>query len=193
MKRREFLKLSCGLGCGVVLSGLGFSLLPIDALAQELKKINKIKNAYQSTTICFYCAVGCGLICSTDKKTGELINVEGDPEHPVNEGSLCAKGAGTIQTSVGNDKRLTKVLYREPYTDKWVEKSWDFAIDKMARNIKKERDKSFMEKNAKGQTVNRVESIGHLGSSCIDSEECWTMVVMARSLGLVNISHQAQV
>lgn len=193
MKRREFLKLSCGLGCGVALSGLGFNLLPIDALAQDLKKVNKVKNAYQSTTICFYCAVGCGIICSTDKKTGEIINIEGDPEHPINEGSLCAKGAGTFQTSAANDKRLTKVLYRAPFTDKWVEKDWAFAIDGIARNIKKVRDASFIEKNAKGQTVNRLEAIAHLGSSCIDSEECWSMVVLARSLGLVNISHQAQV
>jgi len=116
---REFPKLSCDLSCGAGLSELGISLLPIESLAKDLKKANKIKKAYQSTSICIYCAVGCGIICSTDKKTGEIIEIEGDPEHPINEGSLCAKGAACIQTSASNSSRLTKVLYRAPYSDKW--------------------------------------------------------------------------
>lgn len=193
MKRREFLKLSCGLGAGIMLSCLGVNMIPVEALAQELKKIDKVKKALQSTTICCHCAVGCGLVCSTDKATGAIINVEGDPEHPINEGSLCAKGAAIIQTSASNKHRLTKVLYRAPYGDTWQEKDWNFAIDRIARNIKKERDASFRLTNAKGQRINRVDSLAHLGSSNVDSEECWAMTVMARTLGLVNIDHQARV
>ena len=115
-------------------------MLPIEAFAQELTKYDRIKTAKQSTSICCYCAVGCGLLCSTDTKTGKIINIEGDPEHPINEGSLCAKGAGIYQTTEANDRRLKKVLYRAPYGDKWEEKDWDFAIDRIARHLKEERD-----------------------------------------------------
>ena len=107
--------------------------------------------------------------------------------------ALCAKGAGIYQTTEANDRRLKKVLYRAPYGDKWEEKDWDFAIDRIARHLKEERDAGFVKKNAKGQTVNRVESVAHLGSSNVDSEECWSMAVFARSYGLVYIDHQARV
>lgn len=140
MERRSFLKLSCGLGAGILLSSLGVSVLPIEAFAQELTKYDRIKTAKQSTSICCYCAVGCGLLCSTDTKTGKIINIEGDPEHPINEGSLCAKGAGIYQTTAANDRRLDKVLYRAPYGDKWEEKDWDFAIDRIARHGRRRGD-----------------------------------------------------
>lgn len=195
MKRRDFMKLSCGVAAGFALSGcgLGVNTLPVEDFANDLGKNEKLRNAVQTTSICCYCAVGCGLICSTDENSGKVINIEGDPEHPINEGSLCAKGAAIYQTTAANDQRLTKVLYRAPYTDAWVEKDWDFAIDRIARKIKEERDASFVTKNKKGQTVNRVESIAHLGSSNIDSEECWSTAVFARSIGLVYIDHQARV
>jgi len=193
MKRRQFLKLSCVLGAGALLGGLGVNLNPVTSYADTLKKMDRVRSARQSTTICSYCAVGCGLVCSTDKKTGAIINIEGDPEHPVNEGSLCAKGAGLFQTTAANDKRLTKVLYRAPFSDRWEEKDWDFAIDRIARNIKKERDTSFLVNNASGQRVNRLDTIAHMGSSNIDSEECWTISAFTRSLGLVRIEHQARV
>ena len=192
MERRSFLKLSCGLGAGILLSSLGVSVLPIEAFAQELTKYDRIKTAKQSTTHnfegfrMFYQPIA-------DTKTGKIINIEGDPEHPINEGSLCAKGAGIYQTTAANDRRLDKVLYRAPYGDKWEEKDWDFAIDRIARHLKEERDAGFVTKNANGQTVNRVESVAHLGSSNVDSEECWSMAVFARSYGLVYIDHQARV
>lgn len=92
----------------------------------------------------------------------------------------CAPRApGIYQTTAANDRRLDKVLYRAPYGDKWEEKDWDFAIDRIARHLKEERDAGFVKKNAKGQTVNRVESVAHLGSSNVDSEECWSWPVFA--------------
>lgn len=195
MKRREFLKLSCLMGAGFGLSSLGFNLAPSLAWAEEINggKLKKVKAAIQSTSVCGYCSVACGLICSTDKTTGQIINIEGDPEHPVNEGSLCAKGAGTYQTTAANPHRLSKVLYRAPGGDKWEEKDWDWAIDRIARNIKKERDAAFMTKNTAGQTVNRVLSLAHMGSSTLENEECWTGMALMRSLGLVYIEHQARV
>ena len=191
--RREFLTVSGAVGAGLALSSLGIDLGPTLAYAEEIKKIDKLKSAKQSTSICCYCSVGCGLICSTDAKTGKIINIEGDPEHPINEGSLCAKGAGIFQTTAANEHRLTKVLYRAPYSDKWQVKTWDWAITQIAKKIKTARDADFITKNSKGQVVNRLESIAHMGSSNVDNEECWAITAMARAMGLVHIDHQARV
>jgi formate dehydrogenase major subunit len=191
--RREFLVKSSALVGGLSLSSLGIDLSPVLAYAEEMKKIDKVKSAKQTTSICCYCGVGCGLVCSTDTKTGKIINIEGDPDHPINEGTLCAKGAGSYQTTAANEHRLTKVLYRAPKSDKWQEKSWDWAITRIAKNIKSTRDAGFITKNSKGQVVNRVENIAHIGSSNIDNEECWLITAMARSMGLVYIDHQARV
>jgi formate dehydrogenase major subunit len=193
MKRRSFLKMSCCLGAGLALSGMGLNLDAVQAYAFDMKRIDALKSAKQSTTVCCYCSVGCGLICSTDTTTGRIINIEGDPEHPINEGSLCAKGAGIFQVSAANEHRLTKVLYRAPGGDTWEEKNWDFAIKRIAQLIKKERDASFITTNAKGETVNRVESISLMGSSNVLSEECWATAQWARSIGLTYIDHQARV
>ncbi len=108
VSRREFLVISGVLGAGVGLSSLGLDLGPVKAYADDLK-IDKMKAAKLTTSICPYCSVGCGLIVSTDKKSGKIINIEGDPEHPTNEGSLCAKGAAVYQTTAANPNRLTKV------------------------------------------------------------------------------------
>ena len=191
--RRDFLVGSGTLAGGLALSSLGIDLSPVIAYAEEMKKIDKVKSAKQTTSICCYCGVGCGLVCSTDAATGKIINIEGDPEHPINEGTLCAKGAGSYQTTAANEHRLTKVLYRAPKSDKWQEKSWDWAITRIAKNIKASRDAGFITKNSKGEVVNRVENIAHMGSSNIDNEECWLITAMARSLGLVYIDHQARV
>ena len=191
--RRDFLVGSGTLVGGLALSSLGIDLGPLIAYADEMKKIDKVKSAKQSTSICCYCAVGCGLICSTDTKTGKIINIEGDPEHPINEGTLCAKGAGIFQTTAANEHRLAKVLYRAPYTDKWQVKTWDWAIAQIAKKIKATRDKDFIAKNSNGKVVNRLETIAHYGSSNVDNEECWLITAMARSMGLVYIDHQARV
>ena len=191
--RREFLVGSGTFIGGLALSSLGIDLGPVAAYAEEMKKIDKVKSARQSISTCCYCAVGCGLICSTDAKTGKIINIEGDPEHPINEGTLCAKGAGIFQTTAANEHRLTKVLYRAPYSDKWEAKTWDWAIERIARRIKTTRDAAFITKNTADQVVNRLETIAHMGSSNIDNEECWLISTMMRSLGLVHIDHQARV
>lgn len=189
--RREFLAISGVVGAGVALSSLGVDLGPVKAHADDLRMKN-LKNAKQSTSICPYCAVGCGLICSTDKSAGKVINIEGDPDHPINQGSLCSKGAGTFQIA-NNENRLTKVLYRAPGSDKWEEKPWDWALDEIAKRVKKTRDENFIAKNEKGQVVNRVEAIAEVGSAALDNEECWPIQAMMRALGLVWIEHQARI
>jgi formate dehydrogenase major subunit len=191
--RRGFLTLSGAVGGGVALSTLGFNLKPTRAYAEELGKMNRVKMAKQTITTCCYCSVGCGLVCSTDKATGKIINIEGDADHPINEGSLCAKGAGFFDLTEANKHRLTKVLYRGPGGTAWEEKTWDWAIPRMARLIKDARDKGFVKTNAKGELVNRCETVAHLGSSNIDNEECWVVTAKCRALGLVYIDHQARV
>lgn len=193
ISRRDFLVMSGVVGAGLALSSLGIDTGPIKAYADELKKVDKLKSSKQSTTICPYCAVGCGLICSTDTKAKKIINIEGDPDHPINEGALCAKGSALFQTTANNPNRLQKVLYRAPGSDRWQEKSWEWALNEIAKRVKNTRDANFIEKNAKGETVDRVEAIAHVGSAALDNEELWPLQAMMRALGLVYIEHQARI
>jgi formate dehydrogenase major subunit len=120
------------------------------------------------------------------------INVEGDPDHPINEGSLCAKGA-SVWALNENEKRIRVPMYRAPYSDKWERKDWDWMLTTIAKRIKETRDNTFTKVNAKGQTVNRCDGIAHVGSATIDNEECWVLQAFVRSLGLVYIEHQARI
>ena len=185
--RRNFLKISGATVAGTVISGLGFDLSPAEVYAQQLR----IKGVKETATICCFCSVGCGIIVSTDV-TGKVINSEGDPDHPISEGSLCAKGASSYQIAV-NSNRLQKVRYRAPYSSTWKEVSWEWALDKIAANIKKTRDASFMEKNADGKVVNRTNGIASVGSAAMDNEECWLYQKFLRALGLNYIEHQARI
>jgi formate dehydrogenase major subunit len=189
--RRDFLKYSGAAAAGITLSRLGFDLTPAQVYAAELRTSLRIKGAKETPTICCYCSVGCGILVSTDSK-GKVINTEGDPDHPISEGTLCPKGGSTYQIAV-NDNRLKKVRYRAPGSTTWKEVNWGWALDKIAANIKKSRDKSFMEKNAEGKVVNRCNGIASVGSAALDNEECWLYQKMLRALGLVYIEHQARI
>jgi formate dehydrogenase major subunit len=191
--RRQFLKSSgATLVGGLALSNLGIDVSPVQAAALDMEKTNKLLRGKRTTSICCYCSVGCGLICSTDEE-GKIFNIEGDPDHPVNEGTLCPKGANIMQTTAANKHRLTDVLYRAPYSDKWEKKDWDWAVTRIAEKIKTVRDADFIKTNSQGKTVNRVETITMHGSSNVNNEECFMMASMARGLGLVYIDHQARV
>lgn len=191
--RRQFLKGSgAAIAGGLALSTLGVDIKPAQAATIDMEKMNKLRSATQTTSICCYCSVGCGLICSTDDK-GQIFNIEGDPDHPISEGTLCPKGSNIMQTTAANKHRLTDVLYRAPYSDKWEKKDWNWAITRIAEKIKEVRDADFTRTNKDGKTVNRVETISLHGSSNINNEECFMMVSMARALGLVYIDHQARV
>ncbi|OPY10217.1 MAG: Formate dehydrogenase subunit alpha precursor [Syntrophaceae bacterium PtaB.Bin095] len=183
VSRRGFLKLS---GAVLATSGIGISLKPVSAHAQPLK----IKYTKETTTICPYCSVGCSIIVST--RNGKVINTEGDPDSPINKGSLCSKGGSIYQMAV-NENRLSKPLYREPFGTAWKEVEWEWALDKIAENIKKSRDAGFKVTNEKGETVNRTEGIASVGSAAMDLEECYTYQKFLRGLGLVYIEHQARI
>lgn len=187
ISRRGFLKLTGGSAIAVGLAKMGLTLTSCQKYTADPQL--KIKYAKETTTICPYCGVGCGGIVSVEN--GKVINIEGDPDHPINEGSFCSKGSALSQL-VNSPQRLTKVLYRAPGGGSWEEKDWDWAIDRIARNIKKTRDANWIDKEG-DVTVNRTEAIGNLGGVALDNEECYLISKAARGLGIVYLEHQARI
>lgn len=184
LTRRGFLKL---IGTSVAASGLNITLSSnVDAYDGKLK----IANAKETFSVCCYCAVGCGLIIHTEN--GKVINIEGNPDSPINKGSLCSKGSA-LRFLVNNEERLKKPLYRAGGSDKWEEISWDRALTEIAKRVKATRDKYFEYKNKEGVVVNRVTKIASVGSAAMDNEECYLFQKFLRSLGLVYIEHQARI
>jgi formate dehydrogenase major subunit len=189
LDRRQFMQISGATAAGLAVSQLGFDLEPVKTHAQMIKT----KYAKETSTICCYCAVGCGAIVHTSKRgDGRVINIEGDPDHVINRGALCSKGASLKQLTE-NDKRLTRPMYRAPFSSQWKEVSWDWALTRIADKIKMTRDSTFTYKNAKGQVVNRTTGIASVVSAAIDNEECWTLQALMRAMGLVYIEHQARI
>jgi formate dehydrogenase major subunit len=148
----------------------------------------KTRGATATTTVCPFCGVGCGQVVST--RDGHVVNIEGDPAHPISEGTLCSKGAAAIQV-VNNPRRLQKVLYRAPRGTRWEEKSWEWALERIATRVKDTRDKTF-KTSVDGRVVNRTEAIACLGGSALDNEEAYLLVKLMRALGLVYVEHQAR-
>lgn len=186
LTRRGFLKWT---GVGIAGLVMGENIRLESAHAQIPLKYKRTK---ETTTICPYCAVGCGIIVHS--RDGKFIGSEGDPDHPINGGKLCPKGKSLTQLSYDfNKNRLTKPLYRAPKSKEWKEVSWDWIMDKIAKRIKETRDKYFIKKNAKGEIVNRIEAIASVGSAAIDNEECYIFQKFLRALGLVYIEHQARI
>jgi formate dehydrogenase major subunit len=184
--RRDFLKLTGAGIVGVSLSQLGFDLRPVKAYASSLK----IEGAKEVITICPFCSVSCHIIAHV--KHGQLVSTEGDPDYPINQGALCAKGAAMLSLT-RNPHRPVKPLYRPPNSDKWEEKEWDWVLDRIAQRVKETRDKGFVTTNEKGQLVNRVENLFALGTSHMDNEECSLTHQAMRALGIVHMDHQARI
>ena len=180
LSRREFLKLSGMTAAGAFLGGTAF--------LSGCKTYDKLSGTKESTTICPYCGVGCGLIVST--RNGRIVNTEGDPDHPINRGALCAKGSALFQVAI-NERRLAKVQYRRPYGTEWEEISWDEAVKKIARRVKDTRDATFQEKDG-AVTVNRTNGIASLGGAALDNEECYVLSKFMRTLGVTYLEHQAR-
>jgi formate dehydrogenase major subunit len=189
VNRRQFIQITGAGAAGLAVSGLGFDLKPVRAHAGMLKT----KYAKETTTICCYCAVGCGAIVHTSKRgDGRVLNIEGDPGHVINRGALCSKGASLKQLTE-NENRLTEPMYRAPGASQWQTVSWDWALDTIAERVKATRDAAFEITNAKGQTVNRTTAIASVGSAALDNEECWIYQAMLRAMGLVYVEHQARI
>ncbi len=187
LSRRDFLKAS---GVGVGGAFLLGAIKPEKTLAGPPKSLPLKKQIGEKTSICPYDGTGCGFVIAAEN--GKVLNVEGDPDHPINRGSACAKGASMKQLYAENPWRLSKVLYRKPGGTDWEEKDWDWAIDQIARKIKTTRDASFIAKDADGNVVNRTEALACLGGSALDNEECYLLSKMDRALGMVYIEHHAR-
>jgi formate dehydrogenase major subunit len=188
--RRQFLQIGAA-GVAPLASPLGFDLVPATRVKQRLR----IEGATVSRTICPYCAVGCALLAYTKKNPDgkvQLLQIEGDPDSPVNEGRLCPKGASALQLAVSR-RRVEAPLYRAPGATEWSKVSWDFALDKLARNIKASRDRTFVTTDADGNVVNRCEGIAFAGGAAFSSEEGYLATKLMRGLGLVFLEQQARV
>jgi formate dehydrogenase major subunit len=191
LSRRDFIKLGAA-GTGAVgVSSLGFDL----SEAVAVKQGSRIDGAKEVHSLCPYCAVGCSVVAYTKqdaKGHTQLLQIEGDPDSPVNEGRLCPKGATAMQLAVST-RRIDKPLYRAPGSDKWQEISWDSMLDRLALRIKESRDATFVTADAKGNTVNRCEGVAFAGGATFSSEEGYFAAKLMRSLGVVHIEQQARV
>ena len=191
ISRRAFIQTTVIGGAG--LSAFSFDVAPAYAQAKTLK----IERTTETRSTCPYCSVSCGVIIHTlgdraKNAVPQVIHVEGDPDHPINRGTLCPKG-GSLEQDIVNERRLLKPEVRRPGSDHWEDISWDQAIDEIARAVKKTRDASFVEKDEKGRTVNRCEGIAFTGG-CTDTNEFNYLVVKTmRSLGVCYLENQARV
>jgi formate dehydrogenase major subunit len=193
MNRRHFFRVS---GAGLVgssLVALGFS--PTQALAQT--RNFKLSQTTETRSTCPYCSVSCGVIMYTlgdNAKNNKpaLVHVEGDPDHPVNRGTLCPKGAG-LADMINSPNRLKYPEVREPGTREWKRISWDDALTRIAKHMKADRDKNFVAQNAKGVTVNRWNTTGMLVSSASSNEAGYLSVKMLRAMGMVTLDTQARI
>jgi formate dehydrogenase major subunit len=191
--RRQFFKVCAGALGSSSLAMLG--LLPEDALA-EVRQF-KLERTTETRNTCPYCSVGCGLLMyslgdQAKNAKGSVIHIEGDPDHPVNRGTLCPKGAGLLDF-VHSPDRLKYPEVREPGSRQWKRISWDEAFTRIARLMKDDRDKNFEARNKDGATVNRWVSTGFLAASASSNETGYLTQKVARSLGMLAFDNQARV
>src|SRR6266481_5580131 len=151
----------------------------------------KIGAARESHSLCPYCAVGCSLVAYTNG-SGRLLQIEGDPDSPVNEGRLCPKGASAMQLATSAN-RVESVMYRAPRSATWKKIGWDQALDMLAQRVKDSRDRTFVTTDANGNTVNRCEGIAFAGGAAFSSEEGYLAAKLMRTLGVVHLEQQARV
>lgn len=193
--RRHFLKLAATAPAAATLSGTA----PLEAAIPAFRRFGEAHNVH---SICAFCGVGCGVIFKI--RDGLIVGVEGDPEHPINEGTLCSKGQAHYNMAFDyehtgrprpNRQRLTQVLYRAPGASGYVEKGWDWALDTIVSRIRATRDRTFEATALVDQqqvTVNRTPAIAWLGSACCTGEENYLFHKLTRALGLIHIDHCAR-
>lgn len=193
VSRRKFFKICAGGMAGTTAAMLGFA--PTAALAEV--RSYKLLRAKETRNTCTYCSVGCGLLMyslgdGAKNAKSSIFHIEGDPDHPVNRGALCPKGAGLLDY-VHSENRLRYPEYRAPGSDKWQRISWADAFSRIARLMKEDRDANFIEKNAQNVTVNRWLSTGMLCASASSNESGMLTQKFARSLGMLAVDNQARV
>lgn len=185
ISRRGFLASTGAAGTSALLAGLGLDLGSGVALAAKVKP----QRGKIFTTICPFCGVGCGQI--VEVQDGKIVGIEGDPDHPINEGSVCSKGAALYQVH-HNERRLRKVKYRKPGADAWQELSWEQAIPMIAQRVKQARDATWVGQHD-GLMINHTSGIACLGGAALDTEECYLLSKAMRGLGVIWLEHQARI
>jgi formate dehydrogenase major subunit len=191
--RRSLLKWSAGVGAGLALGELGVSAEELEGAAKSLK----LAGTKEFTTACNFCSCGCGMVCHV--RDGKLVNLEGDPDHVINEGALCSKGAA-MRATHESDQRVRKPRYRAPGSDRWQEIEWEEAFDRIAAKVKQVRDANWIATDrAKGKDgrdveypANRTDALGFLGGAQNTNEECYLFSKMARLFGTAYVEHQAR-
>jgi len=195
LSRRQFMKgASAGLA-GTSIGALGFG--EIEAAHASAIRPYRLAQTKEARSTCPYCAVSCGMMIfsaqsKTEKGKLEVIHIEGDVDHPVNRGTLCPKGAAAIDY-IRSKTRVKYPMYRKPGADKFERVTWDFAMDRLAKLMKEDRDANFIEKNRDGVTVNRWPTVAFLAGSSLTNEGGWVTYKVARGLGLLQIENQARI
>jgi formate dehydrogenase major subunit len=192
MNRRELLKFGAGVGVG-----LAAGELVLAPEAEAAAKHGKLEGVTEFTTACNFCSCGCGMVCQV--RDGKLVNMEGDPDHIINEGALCSKGAAMIATHESS-QRIRTPLYRAPGSDEWQPISWDEALTRVAFKIKETRDANWIDKERETDKdgheieypVHRTDAMAFLGGAQNTNEECYLMAKLSRLLGTVWVEHQAR-
>ena len=190
---REFLKVTSATLAGSSLALLGFS--PTAAIA-EVREF-KLARATETRNTCPYCAVACGVLMyslgdRSKNAQSSIFHIEGDPDHPVNRGTLCPKGAGLLDF-IHSPSRLMHPQYRAPGSDRWQPITWDDALDRIAKLMKQDRDANFLAKTPEGLTVNRWLTTGMLAASASSNEVGYLTHKVIRSLGILSFDNQARV
>lgn len=191
--RRQFFKVCAGGLAGTTAAALGF----MPSVAMSNVREYKLLRSKETRNTCTYCSVGCGLLIysmgdGAMNAKSAIFHVEGDPDHPVNRGALCPKGAGLLDY-IHSESRLRYPQYRAPGSDTWQRISWDDAFERIARLMKADRDANFIEKNSEGTTVNRWLTTGMLCASAASNETGMLTQKFTRSLGMLAVDNQARV
>jgi formate dehydrogenase major subunit len=195
LSRRQFMK---GTGAGIAgttLGALGFGDIE-EAFALSIRPY-KLAGLTETRNTCTYCSVACGIIMYSKGnlakgEKADIVHIEGDPDHPTNRGTLCPKGAALLDM-VHSETRLKYPMVRKPGSNKFERVSWDFALDRIARLMKDDRDKNFVARNNDGVTVNRWISTGFLAASATTNETAWLTYKVVRSAGMLVFDNQARV
>jgi formate dehydrogenase major subunit len=195
LTRRDVLKVGAGGAALGGLSALGFNVAVAEATT--VKQDLRIEGAKVSRSVCPYCAVGCSLLAYTrtarnGNGKAELLQIEGDPDSPINEGTLCPKGSSAMELAISK-RRLQHPLYRAPGAREFKRISWDDALDRLAQRIKAARDRTFVAKDEAGNVVNRTEGLAFAGGAAFSNEEGYLATKLMRALGLVYLEQQARV
>jgi formate dehydrogenase major subunit len=195
LSRRRFMKLTGAGVAGSAIGSFGFGGLE-EAVAQSIRPF-KLARTTETRNTCPYCSVSCGVIMYSlgDKSKNTkaaIIHIEGDPDHPVNRGTLCPKGAGLLDF-VTSKTRLRHPMYRKPGSDKFERVTWDFAMERIARLMKDDRDRNFQVTNKDGTAVNRWPTVGFLAGSATSNESGWLTHKVIRGLGMIQVDTQARV